>query len=111
MNQNILFVLIAFIALGGATLYFVTRAPEALVTTEKALIVEQNIAPVELLPVEQQASQDESSESLKEIDIAENLPDVQSFDNLNVFEADLEGVDIIGLNAELEAILDELSSL
>ena len=113
MNRNTLIITISIlIVIAGGALFFLTRDPETQQFQKEQIIIEQDLIPIELTSEEQQALKDEgftipSGEDV----IAKDLQSVRSSDELDAIEADLNETDLAGLDAELEAIENDLLGL
>ncbi|MDP3093879.1 MAG: hypothetical protein Q8N16_03900 [bacterium] len=110
MNKNTLIIIvIALIIIVGGALLFLTRGPSY---QKEFLTIEQDLTPIELSQEEQQALKDEGLQLPSGKDAAaKNLQSVRSSDELGAIEADLNETDLSGLNAELNAIENDLSGL
>ena len=113
MNKNTLIIAgIALVIVVGGTIFFLTSGPETQPYQKESLTIDQDLSPIELSSEEQQALQDEgfaipSGEDV----IAKDLQSVRSSDELDAIEADLNETDLSGLDAELEAIENDLLGL
>ena len=108
-NKNIRIIAIIILAVVvGGVLFFLNSGPDQ----KKQLTIEQDLTPIELSQEEQQALQDEGLAIPSGEDaLAEDLQSVRSSDELDAIEADLNETDLSGLDAELEAIENDLSGL
>ena len=115
MNKNTLIIaVIVLVVVVGGIVVFLNRGPESQPTYQKeTLTVEQELTPIELSQEELQALKNEGIEPLSsEEDIkAKELQNVRSSDELGAIEADLNETDLLGLDAELEAIERDLQGL
>ena len=80
---------------------------------KESLTIEQDLTPIELSQEEELALQDEGLviPSVEEDVSTKDLQSVRSSDELDAIEADLNETDLSGLDAELEAIENDLSGL
>ncbi len=94
----------------GGIIFFLTQPP---LEPKEQLIIEQDLAPIELSQEEQQALQNEGIEPLsgEEDAKAKQLQSVRSSDEIEAIDADLNETDLGGLDAELEAIENDLLGL
>lgn len=124
MNKKTLtIVVIALIIIALGAGFFLTRGPESQPSYQpevkqpfeqkESLIIKQDLLPIELSQEEQQALRDEGIEPLsdEEDKQAKELQSVRVSDELDAIEADLSETDLSGLDAELEAIKNDLSGL
>ena len=116
MNKNTLIIIvgIAFVTIVGGVVFFLTSGPgsETQPYQKESLVVEQNLAPVELTREERQALQDEGlAVPSGEDTLAKDLQRVRSSDEISAIEADLNETDLSGLDAELGTIDNDLSGL
>ena len=108
-KKNIYIIIIAVFAIviGGALIFF-NSGPDQ----KEQLTIEQDLFPIELSQEEAQALQDEGLGVLSGEDaLTKDLQSVRSSDELDAIEADLNETDLSGLDAELEAIENDLSGL
>lgn len=113
MNKKtlIIAVVVLIIIVGGVLFFRQKQSESQLLYQQEALTIEQYLTPLELTSEEQQALQDEGIEPLStEEDIeTKALQNVRSSDEIDDIEADLIETDLSGLDAELDAIEDDLS--
>ena len=109
MNKNTLIIIVTLVVAIGGVLIFLNRGgPDQ----KESPTIEQDLTPIELTQDEQQALKDEGLQMPSEEDpAAEALQSVRSSDELDAIEADLNETDLAGLDAELEAIENDLSGL
>jgi len=103
-------IIIAAIFILGGVIFFLAQQPSE---RKEQLTVERDLAPIELTQEEQQALKDEGIELLsgEEDAKAKGLQSVRSSDELDAIGADLNETDLGGLDAELEAIENDLLGL
>lgn len=113
INKNTLITTgVALVIIVGGAIFFLTRGPETQPYQKESLTIEQDLTPIELSQEERQALQDEGLAILSGKDtLAEDLQNVRSSDELEAIEADLNETDLSGLDAELEAIENDLFGL
>ena len=113
VNKNTLIItIIILVAIVGGVLFFLALGPETKPYQKESLTIEQDLTPIELTPEEQQALQDEGiAIPSREDALAKDLQSVRSSDELDAIEADLTETDLSGLDAELEAIENDLLGL
>ena len=113
MNKNTLIIIvIALIIIVGGALLFLTRGPESQPYQKEFLTIEQDLTPIELSQEEQQALKDEGLQIPSGEDaLTKDLQSVRSSDELGAIEADLNETDLLGLDAELDAIESDLLGL
>ena len=109
MNKKTLIIIIALVVMGGAFI-FINRDG---LDRKEQLVIEQDLTPIELSQEEELALQDEGLviPSVEEDVSTKDLQSVRSSDELDAIEADLNETDLSGLDAELEAIENDLSGL
>ena len=79
---------------------------------KESLTIEQDLTPIELTQEEKQALQAEGlTMPSREDAAAKNLQSVRTSDELDAIGADLNETDLSGLDAELEAIGNDLQGL
>ena len=110
INKNILIItIITLVVVAAGVLFFLNRGPSY---QKESLSVEQDLTPIELSQEEKQALQDAGLTIPSGEDAAaKNLQTVRSSDELGAIEADLSETSLSGLDAELEAIEDDLLGL
>ncbi len=107
-NKLIILITILVVVTGGV-LFFLNREPSY---QKESLMIEQDLTPIELSQEELQALQAEGfAISSGEDATAKKLQTVRSSDELGAIEADISETDLSGLDAELEAIENDLSGL
>ena len=113
MNRNTLIItIIILVVIAGGALFFLTRDPETQQFQKEQIIIEQDLIPIELTSEEQQALKDEGFTIPSGEDVsAKDLQSVRSSDELDAIEADLNETDLAGLDAEFEAIENDLLGL
>ena len=113
MNRNTLIItIIILVVIAGGALFFLTRDPETQQFQKEQIIIEQDLIPIELTSEEQQALKDAGIQiPPKEDPAVKALQTVRSSDELDAIEADLNETDLAGLDAELEAIENDLLGL
>ncbi len=115
MNKNTLIIaIVVLVIVVGGIVVFLNREPESQPVYQKETItVEQDLTPIELSQEELQALEDEGIEPLssEEDTKAKELQNVRPSDELGAIEADLTETDLLGLDAELEAIESDLFGL
>jgi len=90
-------------------LFFLNRGPSY---QKESLTIEQDLTPIELTQEEQQALGAEGlAVPFGEDATAKKLQSVRTSDELDAIEADLNETDLSGLDAESEAIENNLSGL
>ncbi len=110
MNKNTLIIaVVALVVIVGGAIFFLNRGP---LYQKESIIIEQDLTPIELSPEEQQALQAEGLAIPSGEDaLAKDLQSVRSSDELDAIKADLNETDLLGLDAELKAIENDLSGL
>ena len=110
MNKNILIItIIALVVIAAAVFVFVNRGPSY---QKESLTIERDLTPIELSQEEKQALQDAGlAAPAGEDAAAKKLQSVRSSNELGAIEADLNETNLSGLDAELESIESDLSSL
>lgn len=107
MNKNTLIIIIALVIVGG--IFILSNRG---IDQKESLTIEQDLTPIELSQEEQQALQAEGLQILSGEDVlAKDLQSVRSSDELDAIEADLNETNLLGLDAELEAIESDLQGL
>ncbi len=93
----------------GGIIFFLVWPP---LEPKESLVIEQDLAPIELTQEEQQALRDEGLEFPSGEDApAEDLQSVRFSDEIEAIDADINETDLGGLDAELEAIENDLLGL
>lgn len=112
MKNTLIIAGTVLVIIAGA-IFFLTRGSETQQPYQKEfLTIEQELTPIELSQEEQQALQDEGlAISSGEDALAKDLQSVRSSDELEAIEADLNETELSGLDAELEAIENDLFGL
>ena len=110
MNKNTLTIaIIILVVVAGGVLFFLNRGPSY---QKESIIIEQDLTPIELSSEEQRALQDAGLQIPSGEDAAaKNLQSVRSSDEIGAIESDLNETNLSGLDAELEAIENDLSGL
>ena len=98
-KNKLIIAIIVLAVIAGGVFFFVNRGPSY---QKETLTVEQELAPVELSPEEQQALQEAGlTVPSGEDAVAKDLQSVRSSDELGAIEADLNETNLSGLDAEL----------
>jgi len=110
INKNTLtIIIIILVVVAGGVVFFLNRDPSY---QKESLTIEQDLTPIELTPEERQTL---GAEGLTvpsgEDAAAKNLQTVRTSDELDAIGADLNETDLSGLDAESEAIENDLSGL
>ena len=110
MNKNTLIIaIVVLVVIAGGVLFFLNRGPSY---QKESLTIEQDLTPIELSSEEQRALQDAGLQIPSGEDAAaKNLQSVRSSDEIGAIESDLNETNLSGLDAELEAIENDLSGL
>ncbi len=108
-NIPIIASLVLIVVVGA--IFFLTNDTTQLFQKEQ-IVIEQDLAPIELTLEEQQALQDEGLMTPPTEDVStDDLRGVRSSDELDAIEADLNETDLSGLDAELDSIEGSLFGL
>jgi len=111
MSKNIL-ILVGVLLVVGVLVVILAPQPQPSEQRE-AVTLEAGLEPIVLSQDEKQMLLQEGFSLLPEgaDDAAQNLQSVRSSDELDAIEADLDETNLSGLDAELEAIEEDLSGL
>ncbi|MBI2635225.1 MAG: hypothetical protein HYW79_01635 [Parcubacteria group bacterium] len=108
-KNKLIIAIIVLVVIAGGVLFFLNRGPSY---QKEFVTIEQDLTPIELTPEEKQALQAEGLVMPSGEDAAaKKLQTVRTSDELGAIEADLNETNLLGLDAELNAIDNDLQGL